>query len=149
MHEEFGFSIDTCEAFTFGDCWRLAKALYNITGWEIAAVVCENQACQGNTRDWCHMGNITPEGDFIDITGIASVDYTLDKWGEEFWMHCEEVEDDECITVVPLTVEQWKGMTEEQEPRYEEENPVTAAQEVLAAYVSYTLSQKSPAPVAA
>lgn len=145
MHTDFELSMSAQDAFTFGDCWRLAKALYNITGWQIAAVVCENQDCQGDKRDWCHMGNITPEGDFIDISGISSQEYTLGEWGHEFWMHCEEIEDEECIAILPITVEQWEGMTEEQEPRYEEEDPETAAQEVLAAYVAYSLAQKSPA----
>ena len=144
-HSKFSFPDEQQEAFTFGDCWRLAKALHSITGWDIAAIVCDNQEFKGAHRDWCHMGNITPEGKFIDITGISDEDYALETWGGEFWEHCELV-DDPCHLIRPLTVQEWDGMTDEQEPRYEEYDPMTAAQEVLAAYIAHQIEQQ---PVAA
>lgn len=140
-HVGFSFPASQRDDFTFGDCWRLAKALNYITGWKMAAIVCDNQESKGVIRDWCHMGNITPEGKFIDITGISEENYVLEEWATEFWEHCKLVEE-ECHIIRPITTQEWDGMTEEQEPLYDDYDPLTTAQEVLAAYVAHQISEQ-------
>lgn len=48
-----------------GDCWKLAYALHELTGWELYTMSPAN-----DPYDWTHVMVKTPTGQFMDVTGI-------------------------------------------------------------------------------
>lgn len=68
--------VEIVDAFTNGDCWRLALSLNSLAGLPIYAVC--SLDCPRDT--WCHVFNQLPDGSFIDIMGIHSESEMLSKW---------------------------------------------------------------------
>lgn len=125
------------EAFTYGDCWLLARALCNITGWQMVAVGNTGGKASGVLRDWVHMAVRTPQGTIVDISGIHEDKGILDAWSEQFSFMSSEQGDMEVFDVTP---EDWFGLTEEQCQMYPEVDPHSTAQRLLAHYIEVALS---------
>lgn len=126
------FTPDEQEAFTWGDCWLLARAMHNITGWQMVAVGCSGGRADGALRDWVHIAVRTPEGSILDIDGFHTDDETTARWREDFWMVSAEEGD---IEVFDVDVDMWNGLTEDQSARYSEIDPSLTAQRLLAYYI--------------
>lgn len=120
------------EAFTYGDCWLLARALHNITGWQMVAVGNTGGKASGVLRDWAHMAVRTPQGTILDITGTHDDKDILDVWSEQFSFMSAEQGVMEVFDVAP---EDWFGLTEEQIQMYPEVDPSSTAQRLLAYYI--------------
>lgn len=74
--ENFTFGRDEVEAFTCGDCNHLAWALHETFGYELVGFSWDD-----NIENWCHFGNLLPDGRFFDITGIRTVPEAEATWG--------------------------------------------------------------------
>lgn len=76
---------DYTEAFTRGDCWRLALAMRERYALPVAFYIGypgledPNYKCDGDTL-WVHAFNALPDGRFIDVTGIYTADEIEAKW---------------------------------------------------------------------
>lgn len=79
---------DYTEAFTRGDCWRLALAMRDRYRLPVAFYIGypgpEDPAykCDSDTL-WCHVFNVLPDGRFIDVTGIYSAEEMEAQWCAE------------------------------------------------------------------
>lgn len=71
------FPDDVVEAFTEGDCWRLALAIERVYGYEM--VFYGNKGELDNT--WCHALNRLPDGRMVDINGWQTMDSLYDEYG--------------------------------------------------------------------
>lgn len=130
------FTPDEQEAFTFGDCWLLARAMHNITGWQMVAVGCTGGAVDGMLRDWVHIAVRTPQGLILDINGLHTDDEVRDQWQGEFWMVSDE---EGVIEIFDIDVAFWEGLTDDQSARYPEVDPSLSAQRLLAYYIEVAL----------
>lgn len=130
------FSPDEHEAFSFGDCWLLARALHNITGWTMVAVGCTGGFVNGVLRDWVHIAVRTPEGQVLDIGGLHQDADVVTMWADDFWMFSGETG---SIEVFDITVQDWEGLTREQVSQYPEIDPSLTAQRLLAHYIETAL----------
>lgn len=79
------FTQRELEAFNYGDCWQLALAIHELTGWKMIGVGVEGQAHKGGFRDWCHIAILTPENKILDINGIQSKEEVIKKWTISLW----------------------------------------------------------------
>jgi hypothetical protein len=77
-------SAETIEAFTEGDCWRLAKALRKITGLPLVFANphqltnrCERVL---GLEYWEHVGLLVDEETVLDINGLTPVWDWAKKW---------------------------------------------------------------------
>ena len=83
--QRFPFFSKEIRAFTEGDCWRLAHALHELTGWEIVALS-DADEYEVDANDlpedsyWSHMVVRHPKGYLVDIEGIYSEEDILHKW---------------------------------------------------------------------
>lgn len=117
------------EAFTYGDCWRLAKAIHDISGYPIYAVGCAHTGPSESNRDWSHMFVALPDGNLLDVRGIWSEETMLDEWKEEY-NNCHP-EDGPYYCLDFWLVEDWEEATHHQSPVYPEVDPAFYAREVL------------------
>lgn len=72
------------EAFTSGDCWALAWAIFQkLPGSRLLAL--------GNTKNywWSHVVVEVREGLYLDVEGVATSEVLFSRWGDpwvvEFW----------------------------------------------------------------
>lgn len=72
----FQLPADVQEAFTYGDCWHLAKTINRLTGYPV--VTAQWQELQGS--GWCHAANRLPDGRILDIEGVWLEEEWLWKW---------------------------------------------------------------------
>lgn len=81
------FPDDIVASFTEGDCWVLAQAIHQTTGWMIVAVgACEEDPVEEITvgPDWVHMAVRTPQGHLLDIMGLhKDEEKFLDRWWDD------------------------------------------------------------------
>lgn len=69
-------SADAITVFTEGDCWALAVAIHDLTGWPLVA------AGIGDDADWWdHMLVETPNGKLMDIFGEKDSSVVEAEWG--------------------------------------------------------------------
>jgi len=83
--ERFPFLSKEVRTFTEGDCWRLAHAIHELTGWEIVAISNEDEYdpdANSNDEDtyWGHMVVRHPTGYLVDIEGIYNEADIIQKW---------------------------------------------------------------------
>lgn len=97
QESDFTDDLSVMDAFTNGDCWRLALSLNALAGFPILAVC----SLDHPENTWCHVFNQLPDGSLIDITGIYSEAEMLDKWKIHVY------QDNEGIA--PLTREDLEG----------------------------------------
>lgn len=63
--------------FEYGDCHTLALALHGMTGWQLAALGVEDEACGG------HVFIVLPTGEALDIRGVRPVGDLLAQYRRE------------------------------------------------------------------
>jgi hypothetical protein len=87
------FVIDeyVIEAFTCGDCWRLALAMRECHGLPIAffagVPILKGRPFAFDSKTmWCHVFNALPDGRFIDVTGISTGRDIHDEWDDALWL---------------------------------------------------------------
>lgn len=83
------------EAFTCGDCWRLALTMREQYGLPIAffaaaPIPSEKPFVFDATTMWCHVFNMLPDGRFIDVNGIATSEKIHGDWENSLWISCDE-----------------------------------------------------------
>lgn len=71
--------LDLSEYFTCGECWSLALALHEVTGWPLAFVF---PALAGST-DWRHVGAVHPTGRFVDWGGFSDEVEFVEDFGDD------------------------------------------------------------------
>lgn len=123
---------DVEEAFTYGDCWCLAKAIHDISGYPIVALGCSHTGpaeCERD-RDWHHMFVALPDGNLLDVRGIWSQEAMLSEWAENY-KFCHP-EDGPYYCLDFWLVEDWEDATSHQTPAYPENSPEETALDVLA-----------------
>lgn len=69
---------DLIETYTQGDCYALARALHEVTGWPLLAVLALKD---DEILGWTHMGVRHPSGAFLDVEGSWSDEDTLINYG--------------------------------------------------------------------
>lgn len=79
MNIDFKFDYCTNEAFTSGDCWRLASALNLKYGYPLVAFFFDNEGLDNGY--WCHFAVQTEDGRVLDITGIHDTSEVEKEWG--------------------------------------------------------------------
>lgn len=123
---------DVEDAFTFGDCWCLAKELHDIAGYPIYAIGCAYTGPNETNRDWCHMFVALPDGNFLDIRGVWDEEAMLEEWSPlyDYCEHEEESSDHGCLDFWAVRI--WEDATMLQAPSYPEEDAQQAARYVLA-----------------
>lgn len=121
---------DVEEAFIFGDCWRLAKAIHDISGLPIYAVGCSHTGPAELERDWSHMFVALGDGNLLDVRGIWSEAAMLDEW-KEAYEFCHP-EDGPFYCLDFWLVEDWEEATYHQHYAFPEIDPEKTAREVLA-----------------
>lgn len=141
MTTPFTFSSEVYEAFTYGDCYRLAKEIHDLTNYPIFAVGCQFDTRSEKKRDWCHMVVQIPDGRYADVAGIWDEDDLLNWWGDEY-TDCHELpwEDLTCACVYP--VKSYEKITIAQDPSYPEIDAAPVAAEIAA-----TLARLAPSLV--
>lgn len=127
MKNDFGLPESVIEAFTKGDCWTLAGAIHNKTGWNIVTM-----SDGDDPQGWSHVAVWTPAGTVLDIQG----EWTADEWFDQW--------ETTILSADPIVFE-WNGADPDntfddfvlscgdQEPQYRE-SPTIWASRVLAAY---------------
>lgn len=78
------------EAFTYGDCWRLALAVNELMGFPVAFFASVVPGVKGietvNKRtQWCHVFNVLPDGRYIDVSGVYTDCEMYSKWIVNIW----------------------------------------------------------------
>lgn len=74
----FQFPAEVIEAFTFGDCWHLARTLTTLTGYPVVAF----HHFDFGKDLWAHAANRLPDGRIVDIEGIWSEKDWIEQWSE-------------------------------------------------------------------
>lgn len=75
--------LDLVVRYTEGDCWALAGALHDLTGWQVVAVIPDTPDAIPPGKfasDWYHMAVRTPDGRILDIQGATSETAFLTRW---------------------------------------------------------------------
>lgn len=123
---------DVEDAFTYGDCWRLAKELHDIAGYPIYAIGCAYTGPSETNRDWCHMFVALPDGNLLDVRGVWDEEAMLEEWSHlyDYCEHEEESSDHGCLDFWAVRI--WEDATILQTPCYPEEDAQQAARDVLA-----------------
>lgn len=67
------------ERFNTTDCWQLAKALHDVTGWPMVAVGYEVEDAPG--IGWSHLLVRRPDGKLVDVEGAHEEGPVLDRFG--------------------------------------------------------------------
>ena len=125
--------FDVEDAFTYGDCWRLAKELHDITGYPIYALGCSYTGPAETERNWCHMFVRLPDGNLLDVRGVWDEEAMLEEWSHLYDDYCDHGEESyqyECLEFWAVRI--WEDATMLQAPRYPEEDAQQAARYVLA-----------------
>lgn len=68
------------EAFTSGDCWRLALTLRELYGFPVAFLGEHSADKSVWGMDWYHAFVALPDGRYLDIEGISTAEELLEKW---------------------------------------------------------------------
>lgn len=130
------FTPNEQEAFSFGDCWLLTRALHNITGWQMVAVGCTGGKDAGILRDWTHIAVRTPEGLILDITGLHTDEDIERQWADNFRLFSDE---EGSIEIFDIDVNAWEGLTMGQSSLYPKIDPSLTAHRLLAYYIEVAL----------
>lgn len=81
----------TVELYTDRDCWLLARHLHEQSGWPYAAIIDEavdadnnlvHHVADAHRVGWFHVGVLTPDGDFLDVTGTHDRSSALNDWAD-------------------------------------------------------------------
>lgn len=75
--ETYPFDDLDIDTYTAGDCWWLARALYDL-GAGALTIVADRQL----NDHWRHMLVTTPEGTLLDIEGLHSPCELVDRYGD-------------------------------------------------------------------
>ena len=103
---------DTIEAFTCGDCWMLARAIHDISKWDM---VLYNPYPHRDLDYWEHVAVRMPDGLILDIEGAHTEDDFLQRWNE----NAADEDAYEYGEVIPLSgVDEWERATGDQVPAY-------------------------------
>lgn len=108
------------EAFTCGDCWRLALAMREHHGLPVAffagvPILKGRPFAFDSKTTWCHVFNALPDGRFIDVNGVSTGQDIHDEWDDALWLSGGE----RAKIVVPTEAEA-ALMLEEVEEMYPE-----------------------------
>jgi hypothetical protein len=79
----------TVEAFTHGDCWRLAVEVRRLTGLPL---IFANPLPEMQSDYWEHVGALLPDDTVVDVNGITSREQWLAKWNSETGIITEDSE---------------------------------------------------------
>lgn len=71
------FSDRVQDTFTFGDCWLFAKALSDLTGWDMWWAGSRHG---DQERSWCHLFVKSPDGRILDVSGFHNEDEFFIYW---------------------------------------------------------------------
>jgi hypothetical protein len=127
------FAAHEREAFSFGDCWLLARAMHSITGWQMVAVGNEAGRQIGGLRDWVHLAVRTPHGEILDINGFHDDSMMVDFWSDEFFTYSSE---NGLMEVFDVDVDMWDELTCDQDQQYPHVDPILVSQRLLQYYIS-------------
>ena len=76
------------EAFTFGDCWRLALAMRQ--RWRLPVVffagVNPDAVVLDDVTMWCHVLNDLGDGRYVDVAGIHTLEQVHERWDRHLWL---------------------------------------------------------------
>lgn len=113
----------TVEAFTEGDCWALALEIRRLTGYPLLF----STMFPGRAADyemypedfpWDHVAVMLPDGNVLDVFGIASREAFSVRWGTK-----------DSLTVSDSALVE--KLTNDQVPRYFKPNPRATARRLL------------------
>lgn len=106
------FSDRVQDTFTFGDCWLFAKALSDLTGWDMWWAGSKHG---DQERSWCHLFVKSPDGRILDVAGFHDE--------EEFFIYWRRIAKDWNIInktadfhIAPVI--NYDNMVEYMRPRY-------------------------------
>jgi hypothetical protein len=98
---------ETIEAFTCGDCWMLAKAIHDITGWTLVFYVPEID----EPWMWEHVAVRMPDGLILDIEGTHTEDFFISRWSDPSRRHRADIMEVHSFAV-------WEDAVWDQIPEY-------------------------------
>lgn len=64
------------QAFTYGDCWALAEAMSQQSGYPVVSV-------SGAERGWVHAGVLLPSGEVLDAEGVHAPETWKQVWADK------------------------------------------------------------------
>jgi hypothetical protein len=70
---EFTFPDNVRRAFSDGDCWVLAQAMYEEAMYPIVTAT-------GTSGMWIHAANLLPDGNIVDVFGVWNADTWVNHW---------------------------------------------------------------------
>lgn len=115
-------TLEEIEAFTEGDCWLLAEALWMATGtWTLVAI----SACEENPVDevlssgidWVHLAVRTPDGLIVDIEGVHT---DLEAYFQRWMPVAEERYIEPFLDLYEIfDYEEYEDIVRDQSPVYE------------------------------
>ena len=128
------------EAFTYGDCWRLAADLHRLTGWQMVAVGVDFQMDTPlDERGWAHMAVITPNDIVVDVMGATPVEQWLERWRDatltDFWNSSDAGDleyGDVDVEDFTFGVEGWAELISGQHTRFPQYDSLVCARTILA-----------------
>lgn len=129
--EKVNLSDQEREAFTYGDCWLLARALNNICGWQMVGIGSEGGCYRGAERDWIHLLVRTPYGHLLDVEGLHEESEMDVRWGPDLWLLSTEGGE---MDIFDVSLRDWHLLTNAQRIRYPDISPVRTARKLLHAY---------------
>lgn len=106
---------ETVEAFTDGDCWRLAVEIRRLTGLPL---IFANPLPEMQSDYWEHVGALLSDDTVIDVHGVTPRKQWLTKWDSET----------EIITGDSNTI---SDLLSDQETEYPQANPRATARRLL------------------
>lgn len=70
------------EAFTYGDCWALALEIHKQQGLPVAFFIGSETDNDDTNTDvyWVHAFNVLPNGAYLDVKGIHTIEELHDRW---------------------------------------------------------------------
>lgn len=116
------------EMFTWGDCGHLAREIHQKTGYPVNAIGIRTPG--QSEISWQHMNVKTPDGRFLDVTGIQPEANLKKAWGSHL-----ELEPGEEIVVEEVDekrIEEYLGNTAGHK-MYPKSDPAATASKVLGA----------------
>jgi N12 class adenine-specific DNA methylase len=128
------------EDYTTGRCGDLAIALSNLTGWPVTVVGynTENPEAPG----WVHAGVTTPDGRFLDVTGLHDPDDVLNgEFGDDAANDADEFADGADVELLELPTAAFAA-------RWDNENNDAERTDALAATVLDAIGDSAGARVA-
>lgn len=116
------------EAFTSGDCGRLASVLHRATGYPVVAVGIKDTA--SGSVAWLHMVVKASDGRFLDVTSIQPEEELRQAWSHHFSL---EPSQEITLEVIPeAAIEDYLEKAPD-ETTYPSVNPVATASKLLKA----------------